>query len=77
MHQRQSHLPKDPQYDLPGDIVNSEDSAWSISSQRVEQIDMPFEEICPRYDFSIFVIAARMNSGTAARNLCKKLGMDS
>ena len=62
-------------YDLPEHVINGENTIWIICSYRVRAITLPFEDICPSYDFEVFVIAVHMSSSIAAIEVCKKLGM--
>ena len=61
-------------YDLPGDVIDGNDTKWTLT-ERVKEIFMGFEEICPSHDFKVFVIANRMSSRAETMDLCTKLGL--
>ena len=63
-------------YDLSGDVIDGNNIDWNLTSERVEEIFIEFEDICPKYDFKVFVIANPMSSKAETMDLCTKLGLE-
>ena len=63
-------------YDLSGDVIDGNNTDWTLTSERVEEISIEFDDICPKYEFKVFVIANPMSSRVETMDLCTKLGLE-